>query len=79
MTGKYRYEITRRSIICETYWVEADTKEEAIEICQNGCAEDPQLEFIDWYDDAYQVESTECIDPLYRMVKDHKTVDNLEL
>lgn len=75
---KYRYEITRRSIICETYWVEADSEEEALEICQNGSAEDPQLEFIDWYDDNYEVEDTECIDPLYRMVKDHKTVDSLD-
>lgn len=76
---KYRYEITRRSITCETYWIEADSEDEAIEKIQNGDYEDPQLEFIDWYDDNYQVEDTECIDPLYRMVKEHKSVDSLDI
>ena len=71
--AKYRYELTRRSIVCETYFVEADSEEEAIEVLMNGAGDDPQLEFIDWYDDNYEVEHTECIDPLYKMVKDYET------
>ena len=72
--AKYRYEITRRSIVCETYWVEADSEEEALEICTNGCAEDPQLDFIDWYDDNYEIEDTEIIDPLYKMIKEYEQI-----
>ena len=76
---KFKFELYRRSITCETYWVEADTEEEAIEIAANGDVGDPILEFIDWYDDNYVVESKECIDPLYVMVKDYKSVDSLDV
>ena len=75
---KYRYEFYRRSLTCETYFVEADSEEEALEKLMNGEGDDPQLEFIDWYDDNYTLEDTECIDPLYRMVKEHKSVDKLD-
>ena len=76
---KFKFELYRRSITCETYWVEADTEEEAIEIAANGDVGDPILEFMDWYDDEYIVESKECIDPLYVMVKDYKSVDSLDV
>jgi hypothetical protein len=76
---KFKFELYRRSITCETYWVEADTEEEAIEIAANGDVGDPILEFMDWYDDEYVVESKECIDPLYVMVKDYKSVDSLDV
>jgi hypothetical protein len=76
---KFKFELYRRSITCETYWVEADTEEEAIEIAANGDVGDPILEFMDWYDDEYTVESKECIDPLYVMVKDYKSVDSLDV
>ena len=75
---KYVFELYRRSITCETYWVEADSEEEALEIAGNGEAGDPQLEFIDWYDDNYVVESKECIDPLYKMVKEYKEPEWIE-
>jgi hypothetical protein len=75
---KFKFELYRRSITCETYWVEADSEEEAIEIAANGDVGDPILEFMDWYDDNYVVESKECIDPLYVMVKDYKSVDTLD-
>jgi hypothetical protein len=76
---KFKFELYRRSITCETYWVEADTEEEAIEKAGNCEAEGPDLEFLDWYDDNYVVESKECIDPLYVMVKDYKSVDSLDV
>ena len=75
---KFKFELYRRSITCETYWVEADSEEEAIEIAANGDVGDPILEFMDWYDENYVVESKECIDPLYVMVKDYKSVDTLD-
>jgi hypothetical protein len=76
--AKFKFELYRRSITCETYWVEADSEEEALEIAGDGDAGDPILEFIEWYDDHYTVEGKECIDPLYVMVKDYKLVDILD-
>jgi len=73
---KFEFQISRRSITCETYWVEADSEEEALEICNDGNIPEPMIEFLDWLDDDYQVDSKECIDPLYRMVKDFESVDN---
>jgi hypothetical protein len=70
--AKYKFEVTRRSIMCETYFVEADSEEEALEICADGDIPEPLLEFIDWYDETYEVEGKECIDPLYTMIKEHK-------
>lgn len=75
---KFKFEITRRSIMCETYFVEADSEEEALEICADGDVPEPILEFIDWYDESYEVEGKECVDPLYVMVKDYKSVDSLD-
>jgi hypothetical protein len=37
-----------------------------------------KTEFVDWRDDEWQVADTELIDPLYRMVKDYKSVDKLD-
>lgn len=71
--AKFKFQIWRRSITVETYWVEADSEDEAIEICNNGACGDPQMEFVDWLDDQYTVEDKECIDPLYRMVKEYDT------
>lgn len=76
--AKFKFTVSRRSITLETYEVEADTEDEAIEIAQNGEVGDPVLEFIDWYDDSYEVDDVEEINHLYNMVKeyDHKVVDN---
>ncbi len=71
--AKYRYEFYRRSLTCETYFVEADSEEAAREILMNGGGEDPILDFVDWHDEDYILEDSECIDPLYKMVKDYET------
>ena len=76
---KYVFEVYRRSIVCETYFIEADSEEEALEMANYGDTPDPQIDFIDWYDDTYTVEGKECIDPLYKMVKDYKSVDKLDV
>jgi hypothetical protein len=68
---KFEFQISRRSISLETYFVEADSEEEALEICNDGNIPEPMLEFLDWIDDEYQVDGKECIDPLYTMIKEH--------
>lgn len=79
--AKFKFTVSRRSITLETYEVEADTEDEAIEIAQNGEVGDPVLEFIDWYDDSYEVDDVEEINHLYNMVKeyDNKVVDTLDV
>ena len=34
-------------------------------------------EWMDWATDDFELEHVEIVDPLYRMVKDHKLVDTL--
>jgi len=76
---KFRYTVVRAAVIDEYYEIEADSEEEALSIAFDGEAGDPvRTEFVDWRDDEYAVVDTECIDPLYRMVKDYKTVDSLD-
>jgi len=79
MVPKFRYTVVRAAVIDEYYEIEADSEEEALSIAFDGEAGDPvRTEFVDWRDDEYAVVDTECIDPLYRMVKDYKTVDILD-
>lgn len=74
----HKFILVRAAIIDEYYEVEADSKEEALEIAYDGNLADPfKTEFQDWRDDEYQVVDVEVIDPLYVMVKDYKSVDNL--
>ena len=74
----HKFILVRAARIDEYYEVEADSKEEALEIAYDGNLGDPfKTEFIDWSDDEYQVVDVEVIDPLYVMVKDYKSVDNL--
>ena len=74
---KFKFTLSRRSITLETYEIEADTEEEALEAANEGYLGDPLLEWVDWYDGAYDIDSQEAIDPLYKMVKayEEKTVD----
>ncbi len=75
----HKFILVRAARIDEYYEVEADSKEEALEIAYDGNCGDPfKTEFIDWSDDEYQVVDVEVIDPLYVMVKDYKSVDNLD-
>jgi hypothetical protein len=70
---KYRFVLARAAIIDETYEVEADSEEEALEMAYDGNLGEPaRTEFIDWRDDEYQIVDSEEIEPLYQMVKDYK-------
>ena len=74
----HKFTLVRAARIDEFYEIEADSESQALEIAYDGCLGEPiRTEFIDWHDDEYQVVDVEVIDPLYVMVKDYKSVDNL--
>jgi hypothetical protein len=77
--ARYKYILVRAAVIDEYYEIEADSEDEAREIALDGNYGDPiKTEFVDWRDDEWQVADTEEIEPLYRMVKDYKSVDSLD-
>ena len=80
--AQYRFAVTRRSLIEETFWVEADTPGEALDRANAGNYSDDQIhtEWIDWYDDTFEISSDfepEPLCPLHKMVKNYKSVDSL--
>jgi hypothetical protein len=77
----YKFTFSRRAIINEVYEIEADTVEEAEETMSEGLYGDPVFtEFCDWYDSGWDLDNTECLDTLVKMIKDYedKTVDILD-
>lgn len=78
----YRFSFSRRVIIDEVYEIEADTEEEAIEAMNEGWYGDPaDTEFVDWYDDDFELIHTETLDPLVKMIEGYekdKLVDKLD-
>jgi hypothetical protein len=72
-----KFTFWRNAIVSELYVVEAETEEAALEQLNNGEVEMFSSEWMSWDTDRYELEHVEIIDPLYRMVKDYKSVDNL--
>jgi DNA-dependent RNA polymerase auxiliary subunit epsilon len=72
-----KYTFWRNSIVSESFYVEAESEEEAREKLGNCDYESDITEFIDWASDDFELEYVEELDPLYRMVKDYKSVDKL--
>ena len=71
---KFKFTLVRAAVIDETYEVEADSQEEAMEMAHEGNLGEPVwTEFVDWRDDEWSITETEEIEPLYRMVKDYDT------
>jgi hypothetical protein len=68
----------RNAIICEFYEVEAETEEEAYQQLMDGYHDPVNTEWVDWANGSYEIEDIEELDPLYRMVKDYKSVDKLD-
>jgi hypothetical protein len=66
-----KFTVWRRTMNVETYIVEAESEEAAIDQLGNGCHDPVDTEFIDWID-GWQVETVEELDPLYVMIKDYK-------
>ena len=72
--AKFKFLVSRTSLIEESWWVEADTEEEAVEMASNGEVDncDPyRREWLSYYDEEWSIYQQECIDPLYLMVKDY--------
>jgi len=77
--ARYKFTMVRAAVIDEYYEIEADSEDEAREIAFDGGYGDPvRTEFIDWRDDEWSAVDCEENDPLYRMVKDYKSVDSLD-
>jgi hypothetical protein len=66
----------RNAIICEFYEVEAESEEKAYQQLMDGYHDPVNTEWVDWATGTYEIEDVEELDPLYRMVKDYKLVDN---
>jgi hypothetical protein len=76
MSKQFRFALTRRSIIEETFFVEADSWAEAISVCHGGGYDDKNVhtEWIEWYDDHFEPSESapEVLCPLTKMVKEYK-------
>lgn len=76
MSKAFRYAFYRRSIVSETYFIEADSPEEALQRLRDGEDEEPTpMEWIDWYDDDYTLDEDfepEPLCPLHKMVKEYQ-------
>lgn len=68
-----KFTFWRNAIISELYVVECETEEQAREMLQNGEVEVFNEEWMDWATDDFELEHTEIIDPLYKMVKEYDT------
>lgn len=71
-----KFRLQRRSIIDETFWVEAEDEDEALQIARDGGAvHDPDdVQWVDWADEDYEITKTEELDPLYVMVKQYEQI-----
>jgi len=65
-----KFTVWRRTMNVETYIVEAESEDQAIEQLNNGCYDPVDTEWVDWID-GWQVETVEELDPLYVMIKNH--------
>jgi hypothetical protein len=72
-----KFTFWRNAIISETCVIEAESEEEARMYAEEGAGIAIKQEFIEWATDSFELEDIEELDPLYRMVKDYKSVDKL--
>ena len=71
MSKAYKFLVTRRSIIEEGWWVEADTEEEALEAASSGEVDNrdcDRSEWMEYNDDEWYVDDREDLCPLHQMV-----------
>ena len=73
-----KFTFWRNAIVAETYIVEAESEDAAREMIRDGSVEVFSEEWIDWATGDFELEDVEELDPLYRMVKDYKSVDSLD-
>lgn len=69
-----KYRLQRRSIIDETFYVEAEDEDEALQIARDGGAvpSPADTEWCDWADDDYEITLIKELDPLYIMVRNYE-------
>ena len=72
-----KFTFWRNAIVAETYIVEAESEDAAREMIRDGSVEVFSEEWIDWATGDFELEDVEELDPLYRMVKNYKSVDSL--
>jgi hypothetical protein len=77
MSKQFRFAVIRKSIIEETFFIEADSEEEALSLARDGNykEDDVHTEWVDWYDDEFSIDPNlepEPLCPLYQMVKEHQ-------
>lgn len=73
-----KFTFWRNCIVAETYEVIAESEDQAYEKLMNGECDPIGEEWVDWASDRFELEDVEELDPLYRMVKDYKSVDRLD-
>jgi len=66
-----KFTFWRNSIVSESFYVEAESEEEARKKLDNCDYESEVTEFVDWATGDFEIEDVEELDPLYRMVKDY--------
>jgi hypothetical protein len=74
---KYRFLMSRTSLIQESFWVEADSEEEAMELGYDGEVDNGEpayREWIDYYDDEWSIDQREEHDDLVLFVKSKEKV-----
>lgn len=54
-----KYTFSRRSIVDETFIVEAGSEDEALELVQDEQCDLGPTEWVDWYDDSYELMDVE--------------------
>jgi hypothetical protein len=71
-----KFTFWRTATICEYHEVEAEDEETARDMMYDSG--DPfRTEWIEWDSDSFELEKVEEVEPLYRMVRDYKSVDKL--
>lgn len=72
MAKKYKYTLARRAIVWETWTVEADDLDEAEQLVDNGDGTPEGTEFIEYYDDDWQLDNSELLDPFVKMMLEYE-------
>jgi hypothetical protein len=75
MAKQFRFLMSRTSLIQESFWVEADSETEAMEMGFDGEVDNGEpafKEWIDYHDDEWSIDEKEVICPLHQMVKDYQ-------
>ncbi len=71
-----KFTFWRNAIVCEYHEVEAEDEETARDMMYDS-GDPVHTEWMGWDSDSFELEKVEEVEPLYRMVRDYKSVDKL--